>query len=52
MDRQETAAISCGQVESLIGRRRHLEFTQFIYLLISKAGLTLSEFLGLYQERS
>ena len=47
MDKQEIEAIQYGQVSSLIGRKRHFKFTQYVYDIIVRAGMTLAEFLDM-----
>ena len=51
MEKQELEAIETGQVRSLIGRRRHFEFTQYVYLILVKAGITVPEFLDMTRNR-
>ena len=47
MDKQEIEAIHNGEVSSLVGRRRHFKFTEYVYLLITQAGISVSEFLDI-----
>ena len=51
MDEREVEAIHKGEVRSLIGRKRHFKFTQYMYLLIRKAGITVTEFLDMPRKR-
>ena len=47
MDKQEIKAIGTGMVSSLVGRKRHFKFTEYVYMLITQAGITVSEFLDI-----
>ena len=51
MDAREVEAIHKGEVSSLIGRKRHFKFTQYMYLLIRKAGITVTEFLDMPRKK-
>jgi DNA polymerase I-like protein with 3'-5' exonuclease and polymerase domains len=45
MDGQDAKACGDGYVETLVGRRRHFKFTKPVFKILSKAGLSLEEFL-------
>ena len=51
MDARELEAIHEGEVSSLIGRKRHFKFTQYIYLLTRKIGITVTEFLDMPRKK-
>ena len=51
MDARELDAIHKGEVRSLIGRKRHFKFTQYMYWVISAAGITVNEFLDMPRKK-
>ena len=51
MDERELEAIHQGEVSSLVGRKRHFKFTQYIYLLTRKIGITVTEFLDMPRKK-
>ena len=51
MDARELEAIHKGEVSSLVGRKRHFKFTQYIYLLTRKIGITVTEFLDMPRKK-